>query len=259
MGAESMQQGKILKTETRGRLFIASLSSPPNRFSLALIEQLNALALELKGRRDIGAVWLRGEGDNFSHGADLRDPGLATLVLKDTSSRQELARLGQSLIETWMTLPFPTVISCQGHVLGAGACLMAASSFRFATSDTNCGFPEIDLGMTLSWGILPRLVRELGPSWTRRLVLAGERVPLSEFGSGFVQIVSDEELDSVAREFAEQLAQKPQAAIRHTLESLHALDVEHQSHALDDADRFALTAGGDDFKKAVMRFLGAKK
>ena len=122
-----------------------------------------------------------------------------------------------------------------------------------------CGFPEVDLGMSLSWGILPRLVREVGPSWTRRLVLAGERVRMSDLDSGFVRITPRADLDTEASAFAQQLADKPHAAVRHTLESLHALDVEHQLHALDDAERFALTAGGEDFKKAVMRFLGGNK
>ena len=247
-----------LRLEERGRLLIISLCAPPNRFSLSMIHRLNALVEEVKTRSDIGALWLRAEGSDFSQGADLRDGALAAKVMTDDASRRELARLGQSLIEQWMALPIPTIVACQGNVLGAGACLMAASSFRLATPDARCGFPEVGLGMSLSWGVLPRLVREFGPSWTRRLVLAGERVPMGQLGPGAVRIVPVEELDKAALILAEELAQKPALAMRHSVESLLQLDSEHQSHAADDDLRFALTAGSEEFKRAVMRFLGGE-
>ena len=252
-------EAKGLRVEARDRIAVVSLSTPPNRFTLALIQGLSGLAQEIRTRTDIRCVWLRAEGADFSHGADLRDPTLGALVMQDDASRRYLAELGQELIESWMALPMPTVVSCQGRVLGAGACLFAASSFRYATPDARCGFPEVGLGMSLSWGILPRLVREFGPNWTRRMVIEGEQVSMSEFGSGSVRIVPADSLDSQALSLAKEIAEKPAGAIRHTLELLQTLEQAHQSQALSDAKRFAATAGSDEFKEAVLRFLGAKE
>ena len=248
-----------LRVEESERIAVVSLSTPPNRFTLALIQSLTGVVQELRTCTEIRCVWLRAEGADFSHGADLRDSKLAALVMQDDASRRYLAELGQDVIESWVALPMPTVVSCRGHVLGAGACLMAASSFRYATPDARCGFPEVGLGMSLSWGILPRLVREFGPNWTRRMVIEGEQVSMSELGSGSVRIVPADSLDSKALSLAKEIAEKPASAVRHTLELLQALEQAHQEHALSDARRFASTAGSDEFKEAVLRFLGAKE
>ena len=134
MGADSMNHEELLRVEDHGGVISLSLCSPSNRFSLSLIEELHGRVQDLKHRLDVGAVWLRADGDNFSPGADLKDPRLATLVLQDDNSRRRLAALGQSLIENWMSLSVPTVVSCQGFVLGAGACLMCSTKEKSGCS-----------------------------------------------------------------------------------------------------------------------------
>ena len=74
-------EAKGLRVEARDRIVVVSLSTPPNRFTLALIEGLSGLAQEMRTRTDIRCVWLRAEGADFSHGADLRDPTLGALVM----------------------------------------------------------------------------------------------------------------------------------------------------------------------------------
>tara|TARA_B100000674_G_C37698638_1_gene849465 strand:- start:384 stop:659 length:276 start_codon:yes stop_codon:yes gene_type:complete len=91
------------------------------------------------------------------------------------------------------------------------------------------------------------------------MVIEGEQVSMSELGSGSVRIVPADSLDSKALSLAKEIAEKPASAVRHTLELLQALEQAHQEHALSDARRFASTAGSDEFKEAVLRFLGAKE
>jgi enoyl-CoA hydratase/carnithine racemase len=227
-----------------------------NRIGLETLEELAGLAIALKGRSDVGALVIRAEGADFSQGADLRDAGLASHVLGSDASRRRLASLGQLLIENWMSLPFPTVASCRGWVVGAGACLVAASGFRVASQDVVLRFPEVELGMSLSWGILPRLVREFSHPWTRRLVLAGEAVPVTSLPSGAFKICSADRLDDETFDLARSLAAKPRLAVRHTIETLTRLEAEGQQAASDDDVRFALTAGSDDFRDTILSFLG---
>ena len=82
---------------------------------------------------------------------------------------------------------------------------------------------------------------------------------MGELGPGAVRIVPADELATAALMLAVKLSQKPALAMRHSVESLLQLDSESQSHAADDDLRFALTAGGDEFKRAVMRFLGGEE
>ncbi len=49
--------------------------------------------------------------------------------------------------------------------------LAAACDLRVAADDARFSIPEVDLGIPLAWGGIPRLVRELGPAITKELVL----------------------------------------------------------------------------------------
>lgn len=204
----------------------------------------------------MGALVIRAQGPDFSQGADLRDAGLASHVLGSDASRRRLASLGQLLVENWMSLPFPTVASGRGWIVGAGACLVAASGFRLASQDAMLRFPEVELGMSLSWGILPRLVREFSMPWTRRLVLAGEAVSVRDLPSGAFKICDVDQLDSETLDLARSLAAKPRLAVRHTIETLTRLEARGQQAASDDDVRFALTAGSDQFREAILKLVG---
>ena len=57
-----------------------------------------------------------------------------------------------------------------GHVVGGGFLLAAACDLRVAAAETCFLIPEVDLGVPLLWGGLPRLIVELGPSLTKELV-----------------------------------------------------------------------------------------
>ena len=64
-----------------------------------------------------------------------------------------------------------TVVGLHGHCIGGGVVLAAACDLRVAAEDTYFSIPEVDLGIPLAWGGIPRLVRELGPAMTRELVM----------------------------------------------------------------------------------------
>jgi len=48
--------------------------------------------------------------------------------------------------------------------------LAAACDLRVATDTARFSIPEVDLGIGLAWGGIPRLVREIGPALTKELV-----------------------------------------------------------------------------------------
>jgi enoyl-CoA hydratase/carnithine racemase len=232
---------------------------PGNRFSWALIGALLALARRLRADRAVRVLVLEADGRDFSQGADLKDPALAAHVMGPSPAREELAAVGQSLVETWMTLPFVTVACARGWVVGAGACLLSASDFRFVTPETTLRFPEVELGMSLSWGILPRLTHAYSLPWTKRLVLAGEAVQARSLPPGAFMIHPDDALNDATATFAADIAAKSPLAIRHTLETLQALEATDQPAVRADASRFALTAGSAEFRRrALARLQGSK-
>ena len=211
------------------------------------------------GREDVRAVWLSAEGEDFSQGADLKDPQLTALVTTSDATRQELALKGAAMLELWDNLPMPTVVSARGRIIGSGAGLVCASDFRVLGEHTALHFPEVDRGMYLSWGMLPLLVRELGAPMTRRLAVAGVPVPCERFPPGFCRIKSPERVDEVAQGQALTLASKPPLAVRSILGVLRALARGETVTQEQGAELFAQTAGSADFGEAISAWMQGRK
>jgi methylglutaconyl-CoA hydratase len=218
-----------------------------NRFSLGMLTDLLALLRSLHQMPDLRAVLLTALGDDFSHGADLQDPAMAEQIAGGEASRRSLAENGQALIDQWSTLPVPTIVAARGRSIGAGACLFTAADFRFTGETFSIQFPEVDRGMHLSWGILPRLTREFGWPATRRLALAGEILRSGDLPAGVATMAPDPE--QAANDFAARLAAKPPLAVRSIKKVLTQVANGHP--AAEDAGLFAETVGSADFAEAM--------
>ena len=230
---------------------------PGNRFTLARLQSLYETLEALAEEGTLRCVQLVAAGDDFSHGADLADPGVAERMQQPDGLREaglEIGSLGQRLIDRWRDMPVPTVISVRGHVIGAGACLFAAADFRIATAGAQIQFPEVDRGMYLSWGILPDLVHEFGPALARRLAVAGEMLPVSQLPPGVVSIV-DDDADRAGAALAGELAAKPPLAVREILQVLHALTRGDDSAVREDAQRLADSFASEDFLEAISAWM----
>ena len=75
------------------------------------------------------------------------------------------------MAEAMENLSAVSVASIRGHCVGGGVVLAATCDLRIAASDARFSIPEIDLGIPLAWGGIPRLVREVGPALTKELVM----------------------------------------------------------------------------------------
>ena len=152
---------------------------------------------------------LKSRGSDFSHGVDLSDKELIAAVAKDGG--KTVAEVGADAVQAWANLPFCTIAALDGYVIGGGACLAMASDFRCATASSTLWFPEIDRGMYLSWGIIPRLIHEVGLPMARRLAILGEAIPLSDLPVDVCRIT--ENLDHTILALTRQLLTKPRGAV----------------------------------------------
>lgn len=235
---------------------------PGNRFSAALLRELIAVLEDVAVRDDVRCVLLSAAGADFSHGADLADPEQGQRLAEPGGGHAvglEMGRLGQRLVRCWRDCPVPTVIAVRGHVVGAGACLFAAADFRVGTADARLLFPEVDRGMYLGWGILPRLVQEFGPSLARRLALAGEAMALSDLPAGTVSTVQDDDLATQAATVAASLAAKPPLAVREIRAVLNRIAAGDDAVVARDPERLAATLDSADFMEAVSAWLEGRE
>ncbi|MYC84880.1 MAG: enoyl-CoA hydratase/isomerase family protein [Acidimicrobiia bacterium] len=156
-------------------------------------------------------VLLEGRGRAFSSGLDLR-----MLELDCGVPVREIVRGGQTVMEAFDAIPAVTVAVLKGAVVGGGVVLASACDLRIAAEDTYFALPEVDLGVPVRWGGVPRLVRELGPSLTRELMLTCRPFTAHEAKeAGFLtKVIPPGELDDAVRELANTLCEKPGQPLR---------------------------------------------
>ncbi len=102
---------------------------------------------------------------------------------------------------------------------------VAACDLRVATNETTFIIPEVDLGIPLAWGGIPRLVREIGPALTKELVLTCRPFGADEAKSiGFInQVVPPGDLETTVTELAENLASKTLYSLHSTKQQVNAV------------------------------------
>jgi len=222
-----------------------------SRMAWGCVNALISLAEALGSRADIRVVTVESTHSDFCHGIDLADPLLFAAVAEDQG--RSVSDAGARLVEAWASLPVPTIAVIQGFTIGAGACLAFACDFRVAHPTARIIFPEIDRGMHLAWGIIPRLVSECGVGLTRRLALLGEPVQADVFPDSCF-CLSEDVADTTAS-LVRTLRAKPPVAFRGIKAVIHDATWPGIAKKLSDSDHFVESIGSAEFAAAMAAWL----
>lgn len=244
-----------LRVEVEGRIGRLTLTQPDKLNPLGatpLIEIAEAAAWF--DTTDASIVIVTGEGRAFSSGFDLRE-------FADTGP--ESADLGRRMADAMERMTALSIAAIKGPCVGGGIVLAAVCDLRVAADDTVFSIPEVDLGIPLAWGGIPRLTREIGPALTRELVLTCRPFDADEARSiGFVnRVVPRAELESAVDELAELLARKAPSVVAATKRQVHEASENLASTTGAWADAIVLGAAlrDPDSRDAARRYLDAKK
>ena len=232
-------------------------------------ERLNALSHTLLGEivkacrwlddaTDVKVVVVRGAGRAFSAGFDLDD----FRALDGAASPRDTADLGRLAAEALTDVRPLTIAAIHGHCVGGGLVLAAACDLRVAGDDTRFSIPEVDLGIPLAWGGIPRLVRELGPAVTKELVLtcrpfdADEALRLRFLN----RVVPSAELDAAVAEMAATLAGKPAFSLRATKAQVNAVieEIAGTARNANDADTLLAALRDPESRQTAAAYLRAR-
>ncbi len=148
----------------------------------------------------VKVVVVSGQGRSFSAGADLGAfDGNASGAEGSARDNADLGRLMADAVEAMNAI---TIARVHGHCIGGGLVLAAACDLRVAASDAYFSIPEVDLGIPLAWGGIPRLVREIGPALTKELVMTCRPFTSAEaHAAGFLnRVVASADLDQEVEE-----------------------------------------------------------
>jgi enoyl-CoA hydratase len=203
---------------------------------------------------DARCVVLRGAGDHFSAGDDLR-----AAIEADSAAWAATIEAFQRMTRVVLASPLPAIAAVDGVCVGGALEFAASCDIRLCTNRVRLLTPEIGIGLVASNAGTLLLPEVLGESAARALLLGGEEHDATWANEhGFAtEMVAPAELDERIDHWAAVLARNSRAAVAATKSMLNerfgdllgaAMDREthHCVRLFDDPDaREALRAFAD--------------
>ena len=211
-------------------------------------EQLNSW---LAGHPEIRVVILKGAGDAFCAGDDVKEVG--TLDLNEAT---QLSHRQASLYLAWERLPQIFIAAVNGVAFGAGCVCAYSCDFRIASHSARFSMPEIKLGWPPGYG-LAQLTALIGKARAIELCLTGKQITAQQgLNYGLVHdVVPQSRVLPAARELAQELLKQPAAALRLTKQLLHADEgVQSKQAYLADTAADIACLGQPDAKEGIAAF-----
>ena len=205
---------------------------------MGLIERVARLGVVLRGASDTNSGRARAPAS-----ASERRLGLMT---------------GTRMCKAWEDVQALTISAIEGWCVGGGVALTVATDLRVIGNSTGMYVPEIERGVNMSWGSVPRIINLVGPAKAKRIVVLAEKVMADRaIDWGFAdEAVEDGTTMDMAMALAERAASLPPVALRMCKQDINAYAnaLAHvSSHS--DYDQFALALGSDDYQEGVQAFL----
>ena len=194
-----------------------------NLLSLDVIRQLTDTAEKLSHNKKVMAVILSGGHQNFSFGFDLKDKEFLKLKKLGFEENREYFRLGKIMCDTWEKLNCLTICEIRGWCVGGGVALATSCDLRLAETAAKFYVPEVERGLNMSWGSVPRLNALLGPAKTKRLLLLAEKInaPTAKEWGLIDCYLSPSNLNLESIKFARKAAEMPRLPFILTKESVN--------------------------------------
>ena len=230
-----------------------SRANTSNSLRPQTMRELCAAIDALTADDDCAVLVLRGEGKNFSGGADYGFlDELTTMTALDI--RTHVYAHFQGAVRRFYQCPKPTIALVQGIAVTVGCELALAADFRIASEDATFIESWIKLGIMPPLGgtfLLPRLI---GLGRASEMVLRAKAVQAEEaLRIGLVgEVVARDALDSRGLELARELKATAPIAYRVVKEALHrGLETSIEAEWSANLSSQALLLASGDFKEGV--------
>lgn len=161
--------GLRVEIDAARRIGYLILDRPPlNIVSYRARTQIRLLIEEMDEDEDVGVIVIRGANGVYTSGGDVKGflavpaDGMAHLAW-NIGAPERAAK--------------PVIAALEKFAMGVGLELSLACDFRIATKDTLLALPEVTIGQMPGSGGAPRVVRLVGLTRAKQMVLMGERIP----------------------------------------------------------------------------------
>jgi enoyl-CoA hydratase/carnithine racemase len=254
---------QTIEIEVDGALGRLMLNRPDrlNAIGATMLRELAEAARWFDTHDDLRVVIVSGAGRAFSAGADLKDSPLAQshpASRRSWLARRESGQLGLRAADALENMHAVTIAQVHGYAVGGGVVLTAVCDLRVVAEDASFFIPEIELGIPLAWGGIPRLVREIGPALTKELVMTCRRFsPAEAKAIGFVnRVVPAARLKDEVEELARQLIAMPSVPVAITKEHVNSVvrAMSAATTSFADGDVLLGSSGAEESRAAAAAY-----
>jgi enoyl-CoA hydratase/carnithine racemase len=193
--------------EKEGPIGWLSLNRPEKRnaLSLELMSAMLAKLAEVAADEDIRVVVMRGKGEAFCAGHDLRE---MTGDDKDLHQFRAIFKTCNRMMLRLHELPQPVIAQVHGIATAAGCQLVAASDLAVAADSARFATPGVKIGLFCTTPMIP-VSRAVGRKRAMEMLLTGRFISAAEAERfGLVnRVVPPDQLADETRKLALEIAQ----------------------------------------------------
>jgi len=245
----------ILEKEDGFATIILNRPDKLNALNAELTEEIVQVCSEVGQDEEIRAVIITGAGRGFCSGADLSsDDFKITSLLAGFKLMEQATTLIMGIRE----MPKPVIAAVNGPAVGGGCNLALACDIIIASEKAKFIEPYISLSAHPDFGAIYFLPRLVGQAKANELLFSGRTVDANEADRiGLVsRVVTADQLESVTRELAKNIAKSSPLVIRLIKASINQAQTMDLSRALAcEATAQSIVFITEDFKEAMTAFV----
>ncbi len=183
-------------------------------------------------------IVLAGRGASFCAGADRKGDDQPLAPPGNEREQRFRHHLGRRAARAIEDCEIPTIARVQGHAAGGGCVFAVSCDFRISTTDTVFWYPEVELGVPLTWAATPRLAQEIGTARARQMVMLCERVDgrRAEQWGLVHEAVDAAHLDAATERWIERIVGLPDTALHMTKTQFRGYSRAHAQGDVSEAD-----------------------
>jgi len=223
----------LVDVEDRIATFTMNRPEKLNAIDEAMHEELSRLFVDLNEDHEVDVAVLTGAGRAFSSGGDIE---WMQAMIDEPTRFEKTAREGKRIIFSMLDCEKPVIAKLNGHATGLGATIALFCDVIFASEKAKIGDPHVSVGFVAGDGgavIWPQLV---GYARAKEYLMTGDLMTAQDAERiGLINyVVSPDQLDAVADQFARRLASGATKAIKWTKASIN-IGLKQLAHSIMDA------------------------
>lgn len=252
--------------EVDGQLATITLNRPEslNALNPAMVDALLAASTQAAEDRQVRAVIVRGAGDHFMAGGDLKwfreQAGLPPQARRECFTAL-LAGVHAAVLN-FKRMDKPVIAAVHGAVAGFGVSLMLAADLVLAAETSYFTLAYCNIALSPDGGATWSLARHVGLKRAMEIALLGDRFDVARaYELGLVnRRVAPAELSGQAQQLARRLANGPALALAQTKALLNqSNDTTLEAQLLAEQRCFADCAAHPDFVEGLGAFFEKRR